>query len=318
MPKFEPKIIQKELEAGKTWPVYWIYGEEPMKARELVKRIRKTLFKSEEINPFCETQLEGSEVTAAQVLDSAQSMSMMGGLRFTLVKQAHLIKDLDQLEPLFNSTNVTVLLAKDLDQRKKFSKKLVEKAAVIPCEAIAEGDRESWVHYLAKRHELVLNEQEVIFLRALDPWSLDLIERELEKLKQCVSTDDRLLTLAGSLSQGSSENFIEAFFTKQRNFAFSFVQSFADVPEEALPLLGLISWNTRMLALVLKDREAGTRDVKLGSFLIDKFNRYSRHWKLNEVIELQHHLAEIDFSIKQTPRPALALWSQLVLRFCKN
>ena len=40
MPKLEPKVIQKELEQGVLWPVYWLYGQERMKSRELFKRIR--------------------------------------------------------------------------------------------------------------------------------------------------------------------------------------------------------------------------------------------------------------------------------------
>ena len=37
MPKLEAKQVQKELDEGWLWPVYWIYGPEGMKARELLK-----------------------------------------------------------------------------------------------------------------------------------------------------------------------------------------------------------------------------------------------------------------------------------------
>ena len=37
MPKLEPKTVQRELDQGQLWPVYWLYGGEAMKARELLK-----------------------------------------------------------------------------------------------------------------------------------------------------------------------------------------------------------------------------------------------------------------------------------------
>ena len=42
MPTLEGKTVQKELERGELWPVYWLHGPESMKARELVRRIRRS------------------------------------------------------------------------------------------------------------------------------------------------------------------------------------------------------------------------------------------------------------------------------------
>ena len=327
MPKFEPKHVQKDLESRKLWPVYWIYGDEPMKARELLKRIRRALFETEVVNPFSETQLEGQEVSTSQILDASQSISMLGGARLTVVKNAHLVREVDTLDVLLKPqsssetvASVTVFFSKDLDQRKKFSKKLIEKAAVVACEAIHESDREAWVQYLAKKLQVELQVNELSFLSSLDPWSLDIIERELEKLRDSPLNESRASIIAGSVSHGNAEDFIESFFNKKLNQAMSHVQSFADYPEEALPLLGLMTWNTRMLALFLKNQETtkNTKELKLGSFLQEKFNRYSKIWNLSQILELQKNLAELDFSIKQTSRPSLGLWSQLVIRHCSH
>ena len=89
MPKLEPKQIQKELEQGQLWPVYWLYGQERMKSRELLKRIRRAAL-GEKPETFCaETLIEGTEVDAASIVDSAQSPSLGGGLRFIVVRDAH-------------------------------------------------------------------------------------------------------------------------------------------------------------------------------------------------------------------------------------
>lgn len=332
MPKLEPKAIQKELESGKVRPVYWLYGGESMKSRELLKRVRSAVFgDSGEAVPafasaFRETILDASECETSEVLDAAQSLSLGGGGKLVIVKQAHSLKGPEPLLELCGSefvrvdegASVVVFLSKDLDQRKKFTKGLLEKAACVPCEEIAESDREAWVGYLAKRKGLILNANEVASLRAMDPWSLDGIDRELEKMESATSPADREAVLLGGVEgAGASENFVEAFFHRDRLRALPEVRHFADSPEAALPLLGLLSWNAKMLIGLLKDRESGSRETKLGSFLQERFNRYLREWSLAEAISLQSALARLDYSAKQTPRDPLGTWTLLVLEFCR-
>jgi DNA polymerase III delta subunit len=85
--------------------------------------------------------------------------------------------------------------------------------------------------------------------------------------------------------------------------------------DQALPLLGLFAWNVRQLAQVVSDREKGIRSAKLSPFLVERFNRWARSWKLDEILELQSALAEVDFGIKQTPKLPLGLWTSLVSQF---
>jgi DNA polymerase III delta subunit len=346
MPKLEPKQIQKEIESGKFRPVYWFFGSETMKSRELLKRLRKALFGDEDTpgnegaalfaSSFREAVLDAQECQVGEVLDAAQSLSLGGGGKLVIVKQAHLLKQPDSLIELCgpapegkgkaadlfvdpkDGASVTVFLSKDLDQRKKFSKALLERAACVPCEEIAEGEREAWVGYLAKRRGLSVTDTELALLRAMDPWSLDGVERELDKMETTVSPEDReAVLLGGGEGQNASEIFIEAFLMRDLAGALPEVKHFAEYPESALPLLGLLSWNAKTLIGVLKDREAGTRDTKLGSFLQDRFLRYQRVWSLSEAIALQRALAEVDFSAKQTPRDPLGTWTGLVLGFCR-
>jgi DNA polymerase III delta subunit len=320
MPKLDPKIVQKDLETGRVAPLYWIYGGEAMKSRELVKRIKKTVLGEADDRPgFNEFVLDASEVDAHEVFDAAQSLSLGGGVRFVLVKNAHLLKDpevftslMGPLGALSEVSSVVVFLSKDLDQRKKFSKILVEKAIVIACEEVADPDREPWIQYLAKRKGIQLSAQALAHLRGQDPWSLDLMDRELEKIELMQNED----ALGGStVLEGGTDEFLEAFFLRQKAQALPLIQNFADHPDQALPLLGLISWNTRMLSVMLKDQESGTLELKLGSFLVERFSRYARVWKLSEVAALQSQLYEIDFGMKQTQRIPLGLWSDLVFRF---
>jgi DNA polymerase-3 subunit delta len=328
MPRLEPKDVQKELDQGWIWPVYWLHGGERMKARELVKRIRvAALGESGGSLSFNEETLDGNEASSSEVLDAAQSLSLGGGVRFILVREAHALKEADVLAPLLGARckkselpHVVIFLSKDLDGRKKFSKLLMEKAACVPCEEIADEDREPWIGYLSKRKGITLTPGQTVTLRSLDPWNLDIIEQELEKLSIFLlrgDADSAGALLQGAGSSASTEAFIESFFRRDLASSLTQLEAFVDSPDQALPLLGLLAWNVRHLAIVASDREQGSRNAKLSPFLAERFSRWTRGWSLEEVVRLQQGLAEVDFQIKQTQRLPVGIWTRLVTDFCR-
>lgn len=327
MPKLEPKLIQKELDQQLIWPVYWLYGTERMKSRELLKRIRSAVFPAGEspsaLFGMSEENLDGVEVDAETVIEAAQSLSLGGGLRLVVIRDAHALKNAEKIAPLLGPrrklaelSNVCVFLSKDFDQRKKVSKLLLEQAAVVPCDEVAESEREAWIHYLAKRRGLSLGRDQSVRLVALDPWTLDIIDQELEKFS--LDPEHSGETFLGGLDPGTgSEAFLEAFFKRDFQLAIRTVENFADKMEEALPLLGLFGWNVRHLALLIAEQNAGTRVVKMNPYAAEKLKLWLKNWKLEEVIELQKRVEELDFGLKQTPLLPVGLWSNLVFRFCR-
>jgi DNA polymerase III delta subunit len=333
MPKIEPKAIHRELEQGLIWPVYWLYGSEKLKSRELLVRIRQASLGVEgaekglrpedariSLGGLNEEVFDGDQTDCVSIVDSAQSLTLGGGIRFITVRDAHLLKNQEELASLLGGpakrselASVCVFLSKDLDGRKKFTKVLLDKAAVVPCEEVPEAQRESWVLYLAKRRGLTLSESIRLTLCSLDPWSLELIEQELEKF--AIAQTDEVL-LGGGSKNSSADFFIESFFNRDLKAALPCVSYFADEPHMALPLLGLLGWNIRQLASFLLDKENGTRNTKLSPFIAERLRYWSPQWSLQEALQLQEELADLDFNLKQKPLLPLGLWTQLVNRFC--
>ncbi|OFZ55166.1 MAG: hypothetical protein A2428_06850 [Bdellovibrionales bacterium RIFOXYC1_FULL_54_43] len=333
MPKLEAKVVQRELDQGFLWPVYWLFGPEKMKSRELLKRIRRLAFggsgetnseASSNIFGLAEEVLDGTETDASEIVDAAQSPSLGGGIRLIVVRDAHLLKNPDAITSLMGPKvgpenrgqlmSVCVFLSKDLDGRKKFSKTLLERAAVVACEEIAEPDREAWIHYLAKRKDLVVSPELILQLSSIDPWSLDAMDQELEKYSLCRSPDVLLGSLSGSATGG--EAFLNAFFSKNLAETLRHVEGFAYRPDEALPLLGLFAWNVRHLALLMAEQKAGTRTLKMNPYVVERLRKWSVKWTVAEVLSLQADLAEMDRELKQTPLLPLGSWSSLAMKFC--
>ena len=326
MPKLEPKNIQQELEKGLIWPFYWIYGPETLKAKELIKRLKKAVFgqeaESESITSFAIESFDGAECDVHSILDVAQSPSLLGGVRFILIRDAHLLKNPDALSELFGPAqrrselfSVCVAVAKDFDARKKFSKTLIEKVPVVACEEIPEAQRESWITYLAKRRNLELHSSHLMHLSAIDPWSLEIVDQELEKFTLTGAQSDVFLQELAQL--GGMDAFIEAFFQRNKKIALERLGYFVDQPDQTLPLLGLLTWNVRQLVGFISDREHRDYSFKANSFLMEKLKKWSPSWTLSELILLQKEICQIDFGTKQTPLMPLGLWSQLVIRFTR-
>lgn len=326
MPKLEPKAIQKELDQGQLWPVYWIYGPERMKSRELLKRIKKAALGENVsgLSSFAEENFEGAEASAATVLDAAQSPALGGGLRFIVVRDAQAMKEPDLLAALLGPkgkaselTSVCVFMAKELDGRRKFSKLLTEKAAVVPCEEVTEADREAWISYLSKRRGMTVPPELIPQLVALDPWSLDIVDQELEKYSLS-PREDTVLGQGEFRNDASSEGFMDAFFRRDLKRSLECAETFASRPDEALPLLGLFAWNVRHLALVVAEKTARTKSLKMNPYVAEKMKVWSQAWSLDEILSLQAELQTLDHDMKQTPLLPLGLWSSLVAKFCRK
>ena len=337
MPKCEAKVIQKELEQGVLRSAYWFYGPETLKWRELLRRIREQVAKKGALTSsfsgdFAVQTLSCEDVSGAELSDLVLTPSLLGGFPLFIVRDAHLLKekDFEALKPVFETvalvdvTSVCVFISKDLDARKKTTKLILEKLPVVACEEVREYEREAWIDFLAKRRAMALRPQERLALRALDPWSLEQIEQELERISierlGTEGTDQGALeTPAADGAIGSTTDFaaqfIDAFFLRDTKRALAYVEKFAPNADESLPLLGLLSWNVRQLVVAVSGSEIATGKKSSGNpFLQERISRWSRIWSLSEALTLQSDLTQLDWSLKQTPRLPLGVWTQLVLQ----
>ena len=326
MPKYELKALQRELEQGKLWPVYWLHGPELWKAREALAWIREAVFgKKFKVESQNEETLDGAEVDASTVKEAAMTLSFgfggMGssGARLIVVRDAHSLKEAEELSELFGPaqpkselTTVCVFLAKELDGRKKFSKLIVEKAAVLPCDEIGESNRESWIRFLAKRRDVEFPPELIANLISLDPWSLDRVEQEIEKW--IVSGLNQDILCKGAAEIGEAHDFVDSLFSRDIYGALSQVSYFASQPDLSLPLLGLLGWHLRQLILYRASKgQATSSSAKSNPYLGERLRRWSENWTLGELLAVQEELAQLDFSMKQTAQMPLALWTNLVI-----
>lgn len=325
MPKLDAKSILKQIESGTFFPLYWIYGPETYKVRELTERLKKAVGADASLTSSLfgsPSSFNGNETHAGAILDEAQSLSLGGGVRFLIVRDADLLKNAEDLralsgesKPLADLNSVVICISSSLDQRKKFTKELITHAAVIECESVREDERETWISYLSKQMGVNLSNESIAQLSALEPWSLELIENEIKKY--ALNPDTAVLGL-GDGSAGAESIYLEALFERNAKKGLGLTKSVSSDPAVHLPLLGLLSWNARHLALVIAESQSGSRKLKINPYVAQKLNRWKSKWPLEDAIRLQHALHDIDFATKQTPKLALGLWSELLSEFSLN
>jgi DNA polymerase III delta subunit len=315
MPKFDLKQVQKQLEKVEIYPLYWVYGPERLKSAELIKRIKTAVLGDVELSAFSLERLDGTELDAAEIADRARTLMFGSGPRLVLVSNAHAVKDLEELEDLLGDgkpkkreelETVCVFVSKDLDKRKKFSKKLIEAAACVEAAEVESAERETWIKFLAKRKNLELPGEVIQALAAGEPWSLEGMERELEKFEIGGISPDLLLAMVADAK--ASDRFIRVFFRRELKPTLESVPDFASEPDAALPLLGYLGWSSRQLQAF----KCG------GGWIADHLRDAATRWSLEELARLDRELSMLDYKSKQTASEPLGLWGSLSVKFCKN
>jgi len=320
MPKMEPKAVQKDLEKGMVSNLYWLFGPERMKARELTQRIiRRVLGDAKgELNETLNVEkCDGAECTAAEVLDRAQGMSLFGGKRVVWVRNAEALKGLDDwmnldcvVRPVDEVDSVLILWSKGFDGRKKIFKHLQNKAVVVECTEVSEWEREAWIEYLAKRKKVTLTPDEVLILRSCDPWNLEIIDQEIEKMSLIEANDP----LRGQIISGVGDlqlrdRLLEGILLRQPEVVLDLSSRIADQPEFTLPFVGLLGWNVRQL-----QNWKLNPGVRPAPYLARNLERWGPLWPQKDLTQLAHTLFRMDLAMKSTRLPPLGLWGELA--FC--
>lgn len=321
MAKRDFQQIQRECEAGKVWPIYWIYGPERRRARDALAQIEAALARAFPGSVSREV-LDGTEVSASHVVEAAQSLSLLARMKCVIVREAHALKDIEELRTLWGSAQsaapadsqscVCVFLSKDLDGRKKISKEILENAAVVECAEIPDDAREEWVHSLMKSRGVDFSRDPagqgfLSRLLGMEPWSLDLVNQEFEKLALSGLPLSEALTEQTLGSARAAQIFMDAYFRRDKVKALSLLPAFVREADEVFPLLGLIAWNLRHLAL-MKQGSAG----KLSPWVQDRLRAYARVWDLHQIQEATTALLEVDVALKQRPLDPVGVWTRLI------
>ncbi len=316
MPVFEAKNIQTLIEKRSFFPAYWWVGSERLKARELTLRLERAL------EPAAVERFDGAEISGEALLEQAQGLSLFGGMRLLVVQNASRVQGIETVldwmkpEPVGPSEDplpsVIVFLTDELDQRRTWVKKVIERAPVVRCDPVLEGDRARWIEFLAERRKLKLDPDRVLALSFLDPWSLEIVERELEKIE---IFDEAALEASLEASVDASAPltrttawsgglWCDAFLNRRHARLLESLDWLCESSENMFQTLGLLGWNLRQLWLLKKNRP-----VRLPFEAEKRLKAVLGSWTPSQIGCAQMELLTVDRDLKTSFRDAKASWT---------
>ena len=114
--------IMKELVGGNFRPIYLLVGEESYFIDRIAEYIEKHAIKEEE-RDFNQRVVYGIDSSPAQIMDSARALPMMAKYQVIIVREAQLMRGIEQLEKYFKkpvpSTILVVCYKKEMPKSKK-------------------------------------------------------------------------------------------------------------------------------------------------------------------------------------------------------
>lgn len=180
------KQLAEDAAKGVFKPVYLLMGDEPYYPDMVCDAIVKNCI-DESFKDFNEVICYGSEVNAEQVISCARQYPMMSERLLVVVKEAQLMKDIEQLSyycasPL-DSTVLVVLLHKgSVDKRKSFYKSVQKVGVIVDSPAVRDYEITSWIINYYRSRGLSIDPQAAQLLGESAGTDLCTIAVETDKL----------------------------------------------------------------------------------------------------------------------------------------
>ncbi|MFA6260793.1 MAG: DNA polymerase III subunit delta [Bacteroidia bacterium] len=224
----EHNKLLAELKAKKFAPVYYLYGEEHYFIDLISDFIENNILTDAE-KGFNQMVLYGKDSDVNTIVSNARRFPLMAPYQIILVKEAQLLKGLDEFEAYFEKPVPTTILvicnkSSKLDKRTRFYKALT-RHVIFESKAIKQNQLAPWIEqYLKVKGYSITPRSSLLIAESLGS-DLAKISNELEKLiinkhddKQITDTDVELKI--GISREYNIFEFINALSAKNASRAF--------------------------------------------------------------------------------------------------
>jgi DNA polymerase III subunit delta len=307
--------------------VYLILGPE-LYLCQLAVDLFRARFIEADAAAFDYAEFSADEASVDQILEAANTFPMISKKRLVLVKDAEKLKDAEQ-EELLGSINslsprsVLLLLAEELDHRKKFYKTMREKQVVAEFPKMKGPALESWASGFIQRKGYRCTSSAIKKIVDLAGSDLQTLAAELEKLILYAGSgknisDAAVSELVGTSRQQGIFDFIGAVGRRDRNAALRSLANLLSMGEHPLVIVTMFARHCRQV-LIAKEylaRGAATREIagaaQIPPFLLDTFLRQVRAVDGATVEQLYVRLADLDRKLKSSPVDGRILLENLI------
>ncbi|MBU4484604.1 DNA polymerase III subunit delta [bacterium] len=325
--------LDQELRSKKLRPVYFIYGTEHHLLNTAVEKIKEAVLgKTPQDMSF--DRFSGKETSFDRIVDAARTLSMFGGQKLILVKDASNIKK-GNIEALLNflkkpePNSVMVLVAEKIDGRTKFGQVVNKNAAVLECKPLYENQLPSWIHMEAQTKQKRFSQQAAIYLADIVGNDLGQLSQAIEKIilyvgkKPIIDVED-VEKVISDTSHKSVFNFTNSLGKKDRRGSLKLLNNLMRNGEIPLMVFSMVTKHFRLLlkAKGLLQRRLGEHELaqglKVHPFFVKDYVFQSNLFSLDELKTKFRDLYETDRALKSSKLPRHLILEKLILETCRK
>lgn len=178
--------ICKEITDHQFSPVYVLMGEEPYFIDRITDLLIANVLQEEE-RDFNQTVFYGADTDAVSVINAARRFPMMSAYQLVVVKEAQLMRDIEQLvayvkQPLSSTVLVIDYKYKTLDRRKSLASLVEKKGVIFESKKIPDYKMPAFITSVLQQRSLTIDPKAAQMLSDFLGNDLNRLAKELDKL----------------------------------------------------------------------------------------------------------------------------------------
>ncbi len=262
--------LERALASGAIEPLYLLTGCETYLRNAAAQKITDAVLSGTLLREFNQTTFSLLTDSPMSAIAAAEQFPMMSERRVVRIKDFAKLREADEeiiilyLERPANTT-VMIFVADDLDKRKKLTKSLLARCAVIEFTAVKDAEAKAWARSRLKELKTSADDRVLTTIVDLVGTDLQTLASELDKLA-AAAIETRQITielvedLIGYSRELSNFDLGDQLIAGNRRAALDTLHRLLKDEVPPVLLLGLIAGNYHRLALAKEFLKRGQRD----------------------------------------------------------
>jgi DNA polymerase-3 subunit delta len=307
--------LERELKSGKIRPVYLILGPEDYLCDLAIDLLKQYLLDAESV-AFDYAEFIAGEASVDQMIEAVNTFPMVSPRRVVLAYQVQKLRDSEQ-DALLNAfkslspRSTLILLAGELDRRKKFYKTLRESACTAEFPYLKGPALQRWAEAYSKKKGYRISSAATRKLVELAGSDLRSLAMELEKVLLFAGKDKQIPEsavddLVRESRQQSIFELINAVGRRDRSGALRFLANLLCMGEHPLVIVAMLARHCRQMLIAQEGLLEGKAAAAIGGaaqippFMLNQFLQQARATDSKSVQQMFLRLAEIDRQLKSS------------------
>lgn len=314
--------VWKKISQGNYSSVYLLVGLEHYFFDETIRRMKQSLNQKEETDVIV---FDLDEVPVQYVIEEADTLPFFSERKLIIAKNASFLKstekgkekiehDLKALEKWMNhqsETAIVIFIApyEKMDERKKISKLMKEKAVFLEAKSLEGNDLRVWIQSTVQHEGKTIGEEAIQLLIEVIGHDLVQLQSEIKKMAIYLGEETEISTsiieilLSKTLEQDAFQ-LLNAYLRGDTSTALSVYHDLLRQKEEPIKLTGLLASQIRLMSNVTYLRKKGyhaqaiAKQLKVNPYRVKLIVESRNPIDEKRLLHVMHRLADADLKLK--------------------